>query len=102
MELQEIKELLDANTKVLSTKIDMNREIFSVKFKELKEDTQDIKEHAKETNGQVNKNANSILILEEKQYHETKRRKHVLAVATAALGAAITAIISFFVNKAGG
>jgi len=59
-----IKELLDANLKVLTTQIENNRDIMSIKFAELKEDTEEIKQHAKETNGNVASNLDKIRKLE--------------------------------------
>ena len=60
-----IKELLDVNMAMLTVQIEMNRELVKVKLAELKEDTQEIKAHAKETNGYVNANLEKIRKLEE-------------------------------------
>jgi hypothetical protein len=101
MTTAEIKELLDANTKLLSSQIEMSRELFSVKFAELKEDTQDIKLQAKEINGQVKKNSGAIIVLEEAQKNEIRRRKHALAIAGGALTAALGSISAFILTKLG-
>ena len=99
MELHEIKELLDANTKILATQIDMNREIFTIKLGELKEDTQEIKTHAKETNGNVKKNTDSILILEEKQCQDSKRRRKMWGISLAAITTMFTAMMAYILHK---
>jgi len=51
--VDKIKEVLDANLKVLTTQIDSNREIMSIKLNEIKEDVTEVKEHVQKTNGHV-------------------------------------------------
>jgi GTP-sensing pleiotropic transcriptional regulator CodY len=106
-----IKVILDANLAVLTTKIEAqgdvlttqmekNRDVFSVKFSELKKDIEEIKQHAKETNGNVKKNSDSILLLEEKQCQESKRRRKMwglsLAAITTMFGTMLTYIVYTF------
>jgi len=72
---EKIKEVLDANMLVLTSQIELNREIVSIKLAELKEDTEEIKVHAKETNGNVFKNVEKIHRLEIEQKENTSFRK---------------------------
>ena len=57
---EKIKELLVAKMDVLFEKIEANKQISMVKIRELKADTEEIKNHAKETNGNVNRNVEKI------------------------------------------
>ena len=94
-----IKEVLDANMATITTQIALNREIVSVKLAELKSDTEELKEHAKETNGQVKKHNQSILLLEEKQYQEFKRRRRMWALSLAAITTMFGGIMSYIIYK---
>lgn len=96
---QEIKDLLDINMQMLSTKIDANRDLMSMGMKELKDDTEEIKVHAKETNGQVKRNKDSIIVIEEQQKHEARRRKHVFAMAIGAFISVIGTVSAFIIDK---
>lgn len=99
IEYDKIKLLLDANVTILSGQIEKNRELMNVKLDALKQDTEEIKAHAKETNGQVKKNKEGITILEEQQKYETKRRKHLFAMSLTTLGSIISAFIAFIIHK---
>jgi len=99
MTTSEFKDLLEVNTKILTTQIEMSRELFSIKLAELKEDTQEIKEHAKETNGRVSKNNESIVILQEKQHQESKRRKRQWTVLLAAITTMFVGMMTYVVMK---
>ena len=96
---EKIKEVLDANMDVLTTKIDANRDISVLKFKELKEDIEELKVHVKETNGQVKKNSERVAIIEEQQHEESKRRKLYSAVSLSALGAVFSAAVAYIISK---
>ena len=72
---EKIKEVLDANLATITTLIDANRRISIIKFKELKEDTEEIKQHAKETNGNVARNVERIHILDIDQSADNRFRK---------------------------
>ncbi len=82
---EKIKELLVAKMDVLFEKIEANKQISMVKFRELKADTEEIKNHAKETNGNVYRNVEKIHQLEIDQNEDNKFRKRswyfIVAVA---------------------
>jgi len=62
---EKIKELLEANLDTITTKIDLHRELVTLKLEELKKDTEEIKNHARETNGYVADNRERVRELEE-------------------------------------
>jgi hypothetical protein len=97
--IPQFKELLESNTKLLSVQIEMNKEILAIKMAELKEDTEDIKKHVAETNGKVKQNRESILVIEEKQYQESKRRRRTWAVSLAAITTMFGVMITYIVHK---
>ena len=72
---EKIKEVLDANLATITTLIDANKNISIIKFKELKEDTEEIKQHAKETNGNVSRNIERIHRLDIDQSADNRFRK---------------------------
>ncbi len=72
---EKIKEVLDANLKVLTTQIDSNREVMSIQLKEIKEDIVEVKEHVQKTNGHVSANLEKIHILEIDQAQDNRFRK---------------------------
>ncbi len=96
---EKIKELLNAKLETLSAQLDANRRISILKFKELKEDTEELKRHAKETNGHLQKNRQSIIILEEQQCQNVKRRKRTLGISFTALTAVFGAVAAWVVHK---
>ena len=97
--VEQIKEVLDANLKVISAQIEIKHSVLSIKLAELKEDTEEIKKHAKETNGRVQSNKHSIIVLEEKQIQETRRLKQIWAVSVAVLTAVFGTITAFVVHR---
>ncbi len=99
MMIPQFKELLESNTKLLSVQIEMNKEILAIKMAELKEDTEDIKKHVAETNGKVKQNRESILVMEEKQCQESKRRRRTWAVSLAAITTMFGVMITYIVHK---
>jgi len=97
--IEQFKTLLEANTKVLSTQIETNREIVSIKMGELKADTEELKAHAKETNGNVKHNSDSILILKEKQYQDSKRRRRMWGISLAAITTMFGGIMTYMLHR---
>ena len=94
---QKIKEVLDASMAILTTNIETNREIMNVKLAELKKDTEEIKCHAKETNGRVAENLDRIHVLEVEQNADTRFRKRSWWVVGTIVTLLIVEVISKFV-----
>ena len=99
---ERIKEVLDANMATLTSQIELNRELVSVKLEEVKKNTEELKVRAKEMNGQVKINTGSVMILKEKQEQESKRRKRMWAVSFAVITTMFTALVSYIVHKFSG
>ena len=94
-----IKEVLEANTKALATQIELNRELVSVKLEEVKKNTEEIKRHVEKMNGTVLHNTKAILLLEERQCEEVKRRKRGWAVSLAAITTMFGGIMVYIIHK---
>ena len=101
-----IKVVLDTNSallkkdlELLSSKIEANRQISIYKFRELKEDTEELKQHAKEINGAVKEHTKTIAVIEEKQCQESKRRRRIWAVSLTSFTAIMTYIVHALINK---
>lgn len=101
-----IKIVLDANSallkkdmELLTSKLETNRQISILKFRELKEDTEELKTHAKEINGQVKDHTKSIAVIEEKQCHDSKRRKRLWAFSFAGFTTMLGAIATYIIKQ---
>ena len=94
-----IELLLEATKEVLLAKMETNRQISIHKFRELKDDMEELKVHAKETNGHINDNKQSIVLLEEKQHQESKRRIRMRAFSLVGFTTIFGAIVAWIVNQ---
>lgn len=90
-----IKILFNNNQELMLEKLDSSNKILSLMLKELKCDIDELKVHVKKTNGSVISNSNKIMILEEKQLNEDRRRRQLWGTISGIIIVIVAAITGY-------